>query len=83
MTDEGNEEINRISATAQDTDSASVTLSQEISTETIREYLDEKPKIPIALLLSSVRVEAELDRRLKDHIDKIDSGGTARLNPPA
>lgn len=73
MTDEGNEEINRISATAQDTNSVSGTLSREISTETIREYLDEKPKIPIALLLTSVRVEAELDRRLKDHIDKIDS----------
>ena len=73
MTDQGNEEINKISATVQDTDSVSATVSREISTETIREYLEEKPKIPIALLLTSVRVEAELGRKLKDHIDKIDS----------
>jgi hypothetical protein len=75
MTDEGNEEINRISATAQDTDSVSATLSREIPPETIRKYLNhkDKNKIPIALLLTSVRVENKLHRMLERDIKEMET----------
>jgi hypothetical protein len=75
MTDEGNEEINRISSTMQDTSSVSATLSREIQPQTIRKYLNDKDKdkIPIALLLTSVRVENKLHRMLERDINETET----------